>query len=215
MATLRGRSPAVLAREYLALASGAYDRKSRDRALNGLEMLVAGFMDPADRPPALRRLPRATHLVRANQLLTRRLDQATEVAHRLVDHDGDVLGMTRAIAAQRVSRPGWKPMAPRDVYRHTVRPFLPTVHLLPPLIAARMPEFAKRYPELAPAIPRKLVEATRTEHWPFERLEGLLLDDRWVFAAIDASGRWRELIARRAPLLAEVMVQVRTQLTDD
>jgi hypothetical protein len=211
--TLPGRSRAVLAREYLAMAAGTHHHlKAWWRALDGLDMLVAAFLDPADRPPKLRRLPWTERIKRANHLLVRHLEQATDMAHRLVDHDGDVIGMTRAIAERRPPRPGWKPMATRDVYRHEVQPFLPTVHLSWPLVARRMPKFVERYPGLAPAVIPTVGLVGVIE--PFKNLDGLLLNDRWVFAAIDAAERWRELAARRSPILAQVLVQVRADWTD-
>jgi hypothetical protein len=215
--TLPGPTRLMLALQYIALAGcSAHGREAWRSALGALEKLVAAFMDPEDRRPDLRRLPRIKHVVRANRLLARRLDQAAEVAHRLVDHDGDVAGVTKTIAAKRAARPGWEPMAVRDVYRHEVAPFLPTIHLLLPLTGGRMPKFAARYPELAPAaVPGKLVEVIRTAEWPFERLDGLVLNDRWVFAALDAAERWRELAARRSPFLEESLVQVRANWTDD
>jgi hypothetical protein len=213
--TLPGRSPAALAREYLAIASGAYDRTTWHGALTSLERLVAAFLDPKDRPMELRHLPRARHIERANRVLARRLDRAADLARRLVDHDGDVVAMTRDIAARRSPRPGWKRMSARDVFRHEVRPFLPTAHLLLPLVARRMQEFVERYPELAPsAIPLGLIGVIRTDDWPYKRLDGLLFNDRWVFAALDAAERWRELAARRSAFLAEVLVQVLANLHD-
>ena len=205
--TLTGTSRAALAREYLVLASGAVGA-ARHRRLDALERLFSLFLEarPTDRPAGLRRLPRPAEIVRQNRRLAAQLDRAAEVAHRLVDFDGDVPALADALTT---SRPPWRvPARRRDAYASHVAPFLPTIHLMLPLVARRMDGFPERWPELAPpAIPAALLEAVLVGDQP--AVGGLIMDDRWIIAAVDASERWRELLIQRVPALEPVLIEVR------
>lgn len=195
--TIHTDSRLALKRVYFSLLAYQDDREAEARARfwDAQECLTAAFLDPETRPAELAELPRNRGIINALKRGTRRLERVLEVAHRLVDHDGDAL----AVAAALTPRPDeWQPPPRRmDAWRRRVEPFLPMIHLALPLVAVRQPAaFTSRYPELAPsAVPRGL--------------DKLFLSDRWPFAALDAAERWRQAL----PI--EGLVEVRATWTGD
>jgi hypothetical protein len=185
--TLHPESRLELAHMYLSLTAYPDRGDAAVRFLAALADLIALKVirhtgSAAGLPPELRHPPRAREVESALKPGLRRLRRALEVAHRFVDHEGDVEHLARVMAAKLVGGFGGAPRPARKIRRREVEPMLATAHLAMPVVARwrQPPAFLERYPELAPAAIRP-------------SLAELIEDGSWVYAALHAAEDWRRL----------------------
>ena len=128
--TVRSNSRLALTRAYLSLVPYPDERQdpARVRFMTAMEDFTAANVDPDERPPELRHLPRKEAIHSGLRQGLKRLTRALEIASRL---SFDIDGAASALAAARTARGvEWAaPVRRQDVMRRTFRPVLPAIHL--------------------------------------------------------------------------------------
>jgi hypothetical protein len=205
--TLRCTSRAALCREVLSLV--AYgdnpDCEGRGRFLLVLERLVASAIRKRGGPPLPPELmypPRPRDLKQALRPGLERFRLALEIAHRIVDADGDLKAAAKARSLRKRQAQTEEPESgeiqypPHKVRARDFEPRRHLIHLAMPVVARwrQSEDYQRAHPHLAPwSLPLQFVE--------------LLENDAWIFALLDAAEHWR----RRYPALGGIEVRAAEQ----
>jgi len=163
-----------------ALYPGEWERRQRTRAVEAMGYAVGEMvLSPAERA---RWLPRTTATDSRLRVIQRRYRRGLLAAHMAVCKalerwpDG-TLHKVASYAGGLMPRQWRSAAAPRgfDVVRRVWRPHLPTVHLVIPLLLARVPfkqELACRNPDLvALAVPDNFADLITDHRWPRQALQ--------------------------------------------
>lgn len=178
----------ALGRETLSLIAFGDDpdAEARNRWIAALEDLVALAIikrGGPELPPELRHPPRPREVKSALSPGLRRFQRVLNLAHQLVDHDGNVSGVVKARAARQVGGFGGLPRPAHKIRAREVQPFLPLIHLALPFVARwrQSDEYERKYPERTPwAIPLSFAE--------------LLESDAWPLVLLDSAEHWRQAL---------------------